>query len=613
MTMIVMTEDQGFISSHRTNPSSVPRAVDQGTCRSHQKARTTSPSSTLKSYPSAINTITAIKPTSLPKLHDPITAETADFGSRNSTSLYRSCCLGMSSFDVDHNIQFEDSSDEDVSSLSRSSSDIATAFVLTKIVANAPHPEQYEETMLSALPVAMATSEAVAPSWSLPTATAVDRIKSAQELTHRSARCISVKVHKGTKDSKLGIRLNLSNDGHLQLSHVSGLLKESPLRAGDELVSINAQDVSAWTTTKALQYLRDSWGWVTLTVRNPKYSSAALTLASVYKSSLIDELGISFSTDANKLIVESLNDAGMLGGRTSLRIGDVVLSINSISCVHLDNTTAVDMIRSNSDWVNILVRRPALRQCEGSPAIVAPICTYPMSLSSNDDQEPSSAVAEASEVVNPTSFDDGNDVVEPAFVSLTLTMQDKAERLGLSLVFVNNALYIKAVGALLGGVLREGMLLLAINHQPTCRMTLSGALNYIRNFDGSITLLARNPHGNPQYVRAVSFKEPTEPQKLIGVLFEGSPGRQLMICKIRQNGLFFDSPLNVGDSILQINNIPCGNWRPKDAVDLVRASKGIVSILVKSQSKMGVVVGKLHTGRRIFPKWRKKGSDIIKE
>lgn len=491
----------------------------------------------------------------------------------------------------------EESSDEETLSSPSSSSDIEASFVLAKIAADAPHPEQYDETFLRTLPIAMATSEVSATDSTLPTATTVIRIKGSPVLTHRSARRISVKVYKPSKESKLGIRLSLSNDGHLQLASVSGFLKDSPLRAGDELSSINGQDVTAWTTTKAVQYLRESWGWVSLTVRNPNCSSSSLTLASVCKSSLTDKLGISFRSEANKLAVNGLNVAGLLGGQTALRPGDVVESVNSISCAHLDNATAVDIIRSIPDWVHILVRKPGFREYEGSPLAMAPVYRCPASLSSNDDQEPNGAVAEASEVVNLTSFDDGNNFVEPALVSLTLTKRDKSEKLGLSLVSINNVLHIKAVGALSGGALREGMILLAINHKPTCRMTLSGASSYIRNFVGSITLLARNPHGNAQYVRAVAFKKPSEPQNLIGVSFRGSPGRQLKICDVRQNGLFFDSPINVGDSVLQINDIPCGHWRPKEAVDLVRASERIVSVLVKSKAKMGVVVGKLQTGR----------------
>jgi len=207
----------------------------------------------------------------------------------------------------------EDSSDEEIMSLPSSSLDVETSFVLAKIATDAPEPDQYDETFLRALPVTMATSEVRAKDLSLPTATTVIRIKASPVPTHRSARRISVKVYKPTKESKLGIRLSLSNDGHLQLAHVSGFLKESPLRAGDELSSINGQDVSAWTTTKALQYLRESWGWVSLTVRNPNCSSGSLTLASVRKSSQTDKLGISFRTEANKLTVNGLNVAGLLG------------------------------------------------------------------------------------------------------------------------------------------------------------------------------------------------------------------------------------------------------------------------------------------------------------
>jgi hypothetical protein len=390
----------------------------------------------------------------------------------------------------------------------------------------------------------------------------------------------------------------MNRDGHLQFAQVAGMMKESPFRLGDELLRINGQDVSAWTTTKTLHYLREAWGWVSLTIRNPNSSDSSLALASVCKSSIDDRLGVSFCSAANKLTVNSLNVAGLLGGRTTIRMGDVVESINSISSVHLDNATAVNIIRSVPDWVHILVRKPALRECDGNPVIVSTIDCGPESLTSNDDErseESTVDVAEATEVVDSVTFEDGEDLVEPALFSVTLTKTEKSERLGFSLTSSDNTLYIKTVssGALSGSCLKEGMVLLAINHQSTSRMTLSEASSYIRNRVGSITLLARNPHGNPMYVRAVAFKKASERQNLIGVSFKGSSGRQLEICEIRKHGLFFNSALHVGDSVVQINDIPCCHWRPKEAVELVRASERIVSVLVKSKSKTGVVVGKL--------------------
>lgn len=474
-----------------------------------------------------------------------------------------------------------------------------TLFPSLAKISEVPESERDDDSWLSLLPVATATPESATVTRILPIASTVVRIRSSQVLTDRSACLISVKVYKPDAEAKLGIRLSLNNEGHLRLARVDGLMKESPLRAGDELLRINGQDVSAWTTTKALHYLRESCGWLNLTVRNPNSSGSSLALASIRKSVITDKLGISFCKVANKLTVHSLNVAGLLGGRTTIRMGDIVESINSISCAHLDSATTVNIIRSLPDWVNILVRKPALRECDGNTVIVAPVKRGALSLTFNDDEcseEYSAAVAEATEVVHPLALEEEeDDFVEPALISVTLTKVAKSEKLGLSLVRVDDVIYIKKVSGstLLGQYINKGMMLLAINHKPTCSMSVLEACNYIRDRVGSITLLARNPHGSPKYCRAVALKKTAERQNLIGVSFKGSSGRQLKLCEIRQNGLFAYSALNVGDSVVKINDIRCSHCRPKEAVDLVRSGEEIVSILVKSKSKMGVVVGKL--------------------
>lgn len=484
-----------------------------------------------------------------------------------------------------------------------------------KVTESSPHPKISEshflpdvhepnlngEAYLHSRPVAMAAPEiefeSLASTSRIATATQVVRMRTSEAPNDRNASLISVKVFKASKDVKLGLRLGLTADGHLQLTKVGNLMKESPLRVGDELLRLNGQDVSAWTATAALQYLREAWGWLSLTVRNPK-SDASLALASVCKSSATDRLGISFCSGANRLTVHGLNVAGLLGGRTTISMGDVVESINSIECSRLDNAIAVSMIRSIPDWVHILVRKPILRDYDEKPLVVASFADKLTSLTPNDGElsmESTDAITQATEVINPLTFEDGDDFMEPALVSVSFSKTKQTEKLGLSLAQVEGSIYIKKIsqGALSQSCLREGMMLLAINHLPTCRLSLSDASDFLKNRVGSITLLARHPHGNPKYVQSMVYKRSSEQHNLVGVSFKGSSGRQLKLCEIRKNGLFVNSALNIGDSVVRINEIPCAQWRPKEAVDLVRASDRIVSILAKSKSKSGVIVGKL--------------------
>jgi len=470
-------------------------------------------------------------------------------------------------------------------------------------ISNIVDREQDEREFLNQLPVAMASlDDSVGSCPTIPTATSVVRVMTAQCPSNRGASLISVKIYKPSVATKLGIRLSLNNDGHLQLAHISGLMKDSPLRAGDVLLRINGENVSAWTTTKALQFLMETWGWVNLTVRNPNSHDASLVLASVRKCTLADKLGISFCTPANKLTIDRLNVAGLLGGRSAIRVGDVVESINSIPCTQVDNTIAVNTIRSLPDWVHVLVRKPTLHEHDGDQVFVyvAENGNPPESLTFNeleDNQNTSLTVAEA---INTVEFEDVDDLEEPAFISVTLTKRSQSEQLGISLVSADSIIYIKAVGKLSESHLKEGMMLLAINHRPTSKMSLKDTTRYIRNHVGPITLLVRNPHGNPKYIRSVAYKTAAQEQNLIGVSFRGSSGRQLRICEIRENGLFIDSLLNVGDSVMQINDVPCSKWRPKDAVDLVRVSERMVSLLVKTKSKTGAVIGKLSSGRSLL-------------
>jgi C-terminal processing protease CtpA/Prc len=295
------------------------------------------------------------------------------------------------------------------------------------------------------------------------------------------------------------------------------------------------------------------------------------------------------------MTIRGLNVTGLLGARTTIRVGDIVESINDIPSAVLNPQEATSMIRAIPDWVHILVRVGPSRFNSLAEPITQNVEVQVAPCDANDDAL-QDTTTEAVEIPHLLDFNDRDDMDDPSLLSLTMYKMKKTDKIGLSLVKLDDGIYINKVsGYLAGSILKEGMALLAINHKLTARMTLVEATTYLRDRVGSITFLARNPHGNPKYVQAMVFKKSLEStdQNFVGISFKGASGRQLKICEIRADGLFVESCLNAGDSVLRINETPCRHARPKDAVDLVRGSPAAVSILAKSKSKNAIVIARV--------------------
>jgi len=467
------------------------------------------------------------------------------------------------------------------------------------------------ESMLEKLPVAEAIAEIPVVDGTTQcgmssvdaVATQVVRLNATSSTLVR-ASLICVKVFKASKSTKLGIRLQLSKEGHLQLGSLNGLLEESPLRPGDEVLRLNGQNVMAWTTSKALNYIRDSWGWISIVVRNTRNGNSGLYQTSILKNSFEDRLGVTFERRRydnkgygkeceNRLYIRKLNVAGLLGCRSTVRVGDSIESINHIPCAHVDDTTAVSIIRNAPDWVHLLVRPKQEVDVDEDQASC--------SIVDCELREISNVPSVAVEAAQSMDIDNRGENAEPAIVSVALLKANKKEQIGLTAVRVENTLYIKRLDGQLGNsILKEGMSILAINQRLASRMTVSDLNKFVRDTVGEIHILARNPDGDPGIVQAMTYcksKLPasTPERSFVGVSFRGAAGRQLEVCDIRKNGLFVQSCLNVGDSILQINGIPCQQSRPKDAVALVRASEESVTILAKAKVKTAIVVAQLAT------------------
>eukprot|EP00934_Nitzschia_sp_Nitz4_P008786 Nitzschia sp. Nitz4//scaffold241_size29735//8936//10708//NITZ4_008025-RA/size29735-processed-gene-0.1-mRNA-1//1//CDS//3329543772//8776//frame0 len=486
---------------------------------------------------------------------------------------------------------------------------------------------------LKSLPVAEAMPESLLPlnedsvEAVMPVATAL-RLDASDSLDEERASLICVKVFKKDEHAKLGIRLQVSSDGMLRVGQLTGMLgDECPLQPGDELLRINTQNVMAWTITKALKYMRECTGWVTIVVRTPQAVRDAdrdftLCQASVCKRCESDKLGIGFVRAHNEdggrtLQVRHLNVAGILGGQATIRVGDAIESVNQIPASALDATTAVNVLRASTDWAHVVVRtnnQAAFEVASQRPALSA---DHEFDLDVHSSHLYDAAKTSqtnfhvAKELVPALDMDGRDNYAEAALVSVTIPRAADMEPLGITLVKVDNVMYIqKLSGYLANSVLMEGMSLVSINERLCCRMSTREAHAVLKDLaslpprravmclHGIIRLVARNAQGNPQYIQSMVYKRKQatticDANNIVGVSFKGSTGRQLRICELRRDGLFVHSCLKIGDNVVSVNGTPCEWSRPREAVELVRSSMESVTILAKVKSNTAVVTARV--------------------
>ena len=125
---------------------------------------------------------------------------------------------------------------------------------------------------------------------------------------------IGVKVFKKLKDTKLDNRFQTSTNGMLQIGKLTGMLASLPLRMGDQLVRMDGQNVAGWVPTRAVNYLRDCKGWISIIAARTLSGDGTLAQATVLKLRPQDKLGVSFVSDdeTGKLCIQNLNVAGLL-------------------------------------------------------------------------------------------------------------------------------------------------------------------------------------------------------------------------------------------------------------------------------------------------------------
>jgi hypothetical protein len=179
-----------------------------------------------------------------------------------------------------------------------------------------------------------------------------------QEPRHAQNRAafISVTVVKDSQEARLGIALR-EVDGTLEIFSISdgGLLSDSPLEAGDRLLSINNFRCGIWDPHKAIQRLKDITGTLTIIAEN-KQGDPNLVASMVSKRTLDTTVGIGFMKVNHTLSVGSINPDGLFANSV-LNIGDRILSINNAACSHLEPENAVLVVQNADSHVTFVALR----------------------------------------------------------------------------------------------------------------------------------------------------------------------------------------------------------------------------------------------------------------
>lgn len=185
------------------------------------------------------------------------------------------------------------------------------------------------------------------------------------------AEFLSASVVKETADTRLGVQLSQDDNGEIRISKLpeDGILKDSPLRVGDRVVSINSKSCHDIDRDTAIGMLQQTVGYATIVVHNAG-GAANLVETMVMKPTEDAKVGIFLRTNARgSLEVASVSSEGLFA-RSLLNGGDRVLSINGVPCERLEPETAIGLIRSAKSVV-------FLTETQHSTGLVLSACSVP--------------------------------------------------------------------------------------------------------------------------------------------------------------------------------------------------------------------------------------------
>jgi C-terminal processing protease CtpA/Prc len=178
--------------------------------------------------------------------------------------------------------------------------------------------------------------------------------ESPQELTpDRRPAFISVTVLKATRRADTGISVE-EVEGSLSITNIEseGLFGATPLCVGDSVLSVNNTSCENKSAAFVSRLIKRSRRSVTLVARRPD-GDPYIVSTMVTKPKTTSRVGIGLRVVNGCLCVSSIDPSGLFAGGI-LNVGDKCVSIGGISCVFMDSTSAIQLIRKEKNVVSIV-------------------------------------------------------------------------------------------------------------------------------------------------------------------------------------------------------------------------------------------------------------------
>ena len=396
---------------------------------------------------------------------------------------------------------------------------------------------------------------------------------------------ITATALKATKDSLMGIAFSKSVQKRVIISRVSddGLFADQGVQVGQAVVSINGQPCPS-TNKETAQTIKDAEGSVTIVTQQ--------SVATAEKKERKQTVGISLGKLDDDIVICQIAQNGLFGA-SSLMPGQQVVSINGQDCPKASKD-AVEMIKA----------------CVGPLTIVAvDVIQKSKKVEAISTTSKSVMVGEIKDIVLPPP--------PPKPVEAIVMKETKDSRLGLTLGQGSGAsvliCFIEKPGLFAYTNLKVLQRIVSVNGTD-CPSTSKEAFAMLKDVQGKLTLVAVATDAELVAGSKKEFEGAvlSEGQVMATAIKESAATRVGIKCKQRgkgrvvmsfigEDGLFKDSDLRVGQTVISINGQTCPDT-PKEATALIKSEVGEVTVVAantvatvtkaEKSSKVGISLGR---------------------
>ena len=148
---------------------------------------------------------------------------------------------------------------------------------------------------------------------------------------------------KESRDSKVGIAFRQEKpDDPITISKNSGLFANTDIKVGMQVESINGVTIDGYTRNKAISFIKDAEGQVTVVGKAVKGGA----VATVFKESVGQKCGITLKQDAptDYVTIGRIGEDGLFA-KTDLKPGMQVMSINNMPVEDMGKMQAIQIIK----------------------------------------------------------------------------------------------------------------------------------------------------------------------------------------------------------------------------------------------------------------------------